>query len=392
MANPLQPVGKSIVGVTDTGGLAYSDGTTSDSGVATTQNIGDTALPQLGALRAALAPDPNRTYSDLLPVSQDTGATFPHGLHPAIPNALRSLLTGGIDLLEGPATGQVTPQATNTLLASAAPDLIATPEEGVLKTFGGINSKGADLGKLETAKQLEQNGELPETTWAQTGWEKNPVDGKWRYEIDDSRLQPTSNFIDAVQKFQNSPFQGKLGDLVQHDELFKAYPDMKNANLTVAPAGTIYPAGMMGGYGKAGNGHGESFFLAGDQSPYQMKRTLVHEMQHAIQAREGFEPGANSNTAKQSLQKAGELQQMLGTNTPGFVRSALYTYQNAPNDWSIYNGVSGEVEARNAQNRVGQDSQVLAATPPSVSQEMHPYVQLPVQKINQLYSQTKGNN
>jgi hypothetical protein len=248
------------------------------------------------------------------------------------------------------------------------------------------------LGKLETAKQLEQNGELPETTWAQTGWEKNPVDGKWRYEIDDSRLQPTSNFIDAVQKFQNSPFQGKLGDLVQHDELFKAYPDMKNANLTVAPAGTIYPAGMMGGYGKAGNGHEESFFLAGDQSPYQMKRTLVHEMQHAIQAREGFEPGANSNTAKQSLQKAGELQQMLGTNTPGFVRSALYTYQNAPNDWSIYNGVAGEVEARNAQNRVGQDSQVLAATPPSVSQEMHPYVQLPVQKINQLYSQTKGNN
>jgi len=392
MANPLQPVGKSIVGVTDTGGLAYSDGTTSDSGVATTQNIGDTALPQLGALRTALAPDPNRTYSDILPVSQDNGASFPNGLHPAIPNALRSLLTGGIDLLEGPATGQVTPQATNTLVSSAVPDLIATPEEGVLKTFGGINSKGADLNKLETAKKMDDAGELPETTWAQTGWEKNRVDGKWRYEIDDSKLQPTGNFLDAVNKFQNSPFQGKLGDLVQHDELFKAYPDMKDATLVVAPQGTVYPAGVMGGYGKASNGQGESFFLAGDQSPYMMKRTLVHEMQHAIQAREGFEPGANSNTAMQALQKAGELKQILGTNTPGFVNRAVFRYQNAPDDWTVYNGVSGEVEARNAQNRVGQDPQVLAATPPSLSQDIYPQVQLPVQKIKELYSQTKGNN
>jgi hypothetical protein len=202
-------------------------------------------------------------------------------------------------------------------------------------------------------------------------------------------LQPTSNFIDAVQKFQNSPFQGKLGDLVQHDELFKAYPDMKEANLTVAPAGTIYPAGVMGGYGKAGNGHEERFFLAGDQSPYMMKRTLVHEMQHAIQAREGFEPGANSSTAVQSAQKAVQLQRRLGPIAPGYINNAVYKYQNAPSDWAIYNSVAGEVEARNAQNRVGQDAQMLAATPPSSTQDIYPSAQLPVQKINQLYTKVK---
>lgn len=76
-------------------------------------DTGDTIHPDI---RNALAPAPNTTYGQVLPFARDqaTGA-----LRLALPSSLRDLANGGLDLLEGPTTGTVTPAATNALAAAA---------------------------------------------------------------------------------------------------------------------------------------------------------------------------------------------------------------------------------------------------------------------------------
>lgn len=73
----------------------------------------DTIAPET---RAWLAPAPNTQYGSILPFARDetTGE-----LRLALPSSLRSLVTGALDLAEGPITGTVTPEGTN-LLAQAA--------------------------------------------------------------------------------------------------------------------------------------------------------------------------------------------------------------------------------------------------------------------------------
>lgn len=68
------------------------------------------------AINNALQPAPNTTYGAVLPIAKDntTGA-----MRLALPSSLRDLAQGGMDLLQGPALGTVTPQATNTLAAVA---------------------------------------------------------------------------------------------------------------------------------------------------------------------------------------------------------------------------------------------------------------------------------
>lgn len=59
-----------------------------------------------------LQPDPNTTYGSVLPIARDntTGA-----LRLALPSSVRDLAQGALQLLDGPATGTVTPQATMAL-------------------------------------------------------------------------------------------------------------------------------------------------------------------------------------------------------------------------------------------------------------------------------------
>jgi hypothetical protein len=96
------------------GRLSGTDRPPADTGNAVdTVDTRDTIAP---GLRSALAPAANTTYGSILPFArdQDTG-----DVRLALPSSLRDLATGGLDLLEGPTTGTVTPAATS-LLANAA--------------------------------------------------------------------------------------------------------------------------------------------------------------------------------------------------------------------------------------------------------------------------------
>jgi hypothetical protein len=99
---------------------------------------GDTIAP---GVRAILAPAPNTTYGDVLPLARDqtTGQ-----LRFAMPNAFRSTLQGGLDLLEGPITGTVTPAATMALASlAAAGKLTPSPASGSGAAVAGAAAQQA---------------------------------------------------------------------------------------------------------------------------------------------------------------------------------------------------------------------------------------------------------
>ena len=89
-----------------------------------------------------------------------------------------------------------------------------------LNSFAGEKAITANVGKLDQAKAMLEKGADEVEIWQNTGWFKDK-DGAWKFEIGDSnaRLNPG---------FQSG---GRLGELLEHEELFKAYPKLKDVRV-----------------------------------------------------------------------------------------------------------------------------------------------------------------
>ena len=87
-----------------------------------------------------------------------------------------------------------------------------------INSFAGEKALNASANKLSKAKAMLEKSEDEVKIWQSTGWYKDK-DGAWKFEIDDSP---------AKIKNQNAD---KLGDLLEHKELFKAYPELKDINV-----------------------------------------------------------------------------------------------------------------------------------------------------------------
>ena len=87
-----------------------------------------------------------------------------------------------------------------------------------INSFAGEKALNASANKLSKAKSMLEKGEDEVKIWQSTGWYKDK-DGAWKFEIDDNP---------AKIKNQNAD---KLGDLLEHKELFKAYPELKDINV-----------------------------------------------------------------------------------------------------------------------------------------------------------------
>jgi hypothetical protein len=148
-------------------------------------------------------------------------------------------------------------------------------EEHEKFSFAGRESATADKSALQQAEELAQKGVDNESIRKQTGWYKG-MDGKWRYEIDDSQMEITDDIINYMS----------LGELMQHEKLYAAYPDL--ADISVVFQGL--DKGVRGAYNPQFDSINLSYRLKND--PFGLKDALVHEIQHAIQHREGFTGGA----------------------------------------------------------------------------------------------------
>ena len=146
-------------------------------------------------------------------------------------------------------------------------------------SYAGKNANGANLDSLREAQEMQAAGADMESIRKATGWHEG-MDGKWRFEINDSRMQLRTDAADI-------PNYTTLGELVDAPELFEAYPDMADLSVTFH----TLEDGQNGGYSRKF----DSIELSRDlkNRPETLLNSLIHEAQHAIQSREGFASGAN---------------------------------------------------------------------------------------------------
>ncbi len=189
---------------------------------------------------------------------------------------------------------------------------------------------------LDIAVKMEKAGKPDLAIRMATGWERG-ADGKWRYEIGDgsfnfSSMQSVSKMLapERLTAPEGAYRSGKLSDVLVNKELYDAYPELGNMRVytkTLPP--NHYGSHCTVRNARSGKVVGEYIIL---NSRYAKKgvdqfhldetfRTLLHEVQHAIQGIEGFTPGSNMNRAG------------------GF---------------DNYNHVGGEIEARNVAARSGK--------------------------------------
>ena len=148
-------------------------------------------------------------------------------------------------------------------------------DSGERFAYAGEKADTADKMKLATAEQMLKDGVDSETIRRETGWFKG-YDGKWRFEIDDSNLKIT---------IPHSRYT-KLSDILQHDTLFEAYPELKEIYVIMDDIES-----GAGSYSRTFGDITISRDLINNSKSF--KKVLLHEVQHVIQDIEQFARGAS---------------------------------------------------------------------------------------------------
>lgn len=163
---------------------------------------------------------------------------------------------------------------------------IRTRGVGKRDIFIGENAKTWNQKEADRALAMEAYGVNPETIWRETGTFRG-VDGKWRQEISDAEATGIYTHI--------APSEQRLSEMaIQHPELLEAYPDIAK----IQQFGLQGPK-ERGSYQATTTETVDGPRLLGEmvmaEAPTEdvLARTAIHEMQHAIQRREGFQRGAS---------------------------------------------------------------------------------------------------
>jgi len=174
------------------------------------------------------------------------------------------------------------------------------------------------LDYLNIVRQMEEAKKDAMVIRAATGWERE-ADGKWRYEIPDIEINE-----DGLKRINKTGLVN-LKDLVIAEDLFKAYPDIVEKN--VSHIGQARPLKNYtvrkedsnkfdGGFSKSSKTISIAAYYLENKTEL-LKNVLIHKIQHTIQEIEGFAEGGDPNILSEEK----------------------------------YHRVAGEVEARNAQSR-----------------------------------------
>jgi hypothetical protein len=234
---------------------------------------------------------------------------------PKIIKAIPGVAKGMLKAVDQDLSDMFSGKATNATLleyvsGAATTTLPFKAPKGAIRSFGGmegaVESGALDAVKAERITSLLESSVDNRTLWDAENWWVGP-DDLLRYEIDDSAMKWKASFWDnaedrilrndsmgeadwitkseAVEQLQKLNFE-TLDNLVEHTELFKAYPSLKGLKVyfddKVESNGVYYPASDTIAINRA---------LLKD--PESIQDTLIHEVQHAIQEREGFAQGGD---------------------------------------------------------------------------------------------------
>lgn len=147
---------------------------------------------------------------------------------------------------------------------------------------------------LEAAKAMAKEGKTSEVIRAITGWFPGKYDDKMRWEVPDEKA-----LIKTAVAASDGVYNGTLNEALAHQELFKAYPELKNLSVRI----TINPSRAPSGSFSRSSINGERLDSASQitvtaPNYESAKSTLLHEIQHWIQEKEGFASGGSPEFAK----------------------------------------------------------------------------------------------
>ena len=214
------------------------------------------------------------------------------------------------------------------------------------------------IANLDTAKKMEEAAKDAKAIRLATGWEKG-VDGKWKYEIDDSKVH--FNLYDAMEEWdelhpryeelrekffktglseeEQKEFDQwidernevsdkhtdmdfseklfgktfKLPEVMRHNELFKAYPELKDVTVSIQRTGESGTLGNASYEDKHINLYrNEKDIGSFEEWEKKAGSILLHEVQHIIQGIEGFAKGSNPKMFEENPE-ASELSKALAS-------------------------------------------------------------------------------
>ena len=261
------------------------------------------------------------------------------------PRRAKTYLQGNL-----PATEVVSPEGISALAGAGlgASRLVTQPGEASAGMFMGRGAAGADLKTLQTAEDFQKDALLPlvtkrqdlikqkmrfasdrwearnqndvpratalsnglttlerqlkevnsdiesirqgtsEASRKQTGWFNHFPDKQWRFEVGDEgasikQLQTNGGTLRIFGKREDMP---KLEDILDHPKLYAMYPELRN----IPVRGTGFDTGLKGYYNPDSNTIGLNSDLY-KKEPEAALSTLLHEIQHYVQTKEGFAMG-----------------------------------------------------------------------------------------------------
>ena len=153
------------------------------------------------------------------------------------------------------------------------------------RMFAGEGAKTADKQALKVAKDMQAAGVPDETIHAKTGWFFGSADGKPRFEIDDSGAKGQFTHLDAENE-KRVAYQA-----LEHPSAYKEYPKLSKLNQYGFKAGK--ETGSFDPSFTDGKFTGNGLLIAQAPNETGIKSAGLHELQHAIQQREGFARGGS---------------------------------------------------------------------------------------------------
>ena len=238
-----------------------------------------------------------------------------------------------------PTPGKVGPGEMNALpeamidVASNIPSLGAKAGASVLMKgiFAGVGAKTANKMDLKLAEEMLAKGFDKKQIWDATGWFQGK-DGQWRFEI------PDKNFI-----VNYGMDKGISGPGVAHPGLREAY-DFSKLSHEVLPLDE-----EIGAYWAPSRAYPGGHIDVGGN---QIEESMLHELMHAVQQKEGFARGGSFTKIHELAQK------MFPAKT---TKEKDEVYQTAR---EVYNRLAGEVEARNVETRLKMSPEERKRIPP----------------------------
>lgn len=157
--------------------------------------------------------------------------------------------------------------------------------------FGAYGHQ-AVIDNLAIAKKAKKNDIPKRAIKMATGWEFNNLDQKWRYEIYDTEALENAQ-TDVLEVKENEIGFALLSDVLPVWDLYKYYEDLRYAKIFIVPS---TPENSSYGGWMTANG---ITLVKSDKA--SMLGTLIHEVQHLIQDKEGFPRGSTSSRSLKSI-------------------------------------------------------------------------------------------